>query len=187
MGNQKKLYLSRRNVLTYGVYGFVAFNLGVMLGNKDDMLKVQSNNNSLTHNINKPTDISSKYTLIISSRNIDVMSYRNIDNICQVYVYDSTLNQQFELRKLLNFVHDLLPSSLSQEDVSIKSISALYSYKYLKNLYNKCITDINIELEEDKIMSSIEMISMYNKEFYLNKDINNINKGHKPIGNIIII
>ena len=63
MGNQKNLYLSRRNVLTYGVYGFVAFNLGVMLGNKDNTLKVQSNNNSLTHNINKSTDISSKYTL----------------------------------------------------------------------------------------------------------------------------
>ena len=84
-------------------------------------------------------------------------------------------------------MHDLLPSLLAHEDVSIKSISALYSYKYLQNLYNKCITDINIELEEDEIMSSIEIISMYNKEFYLNKDINNINKGHKPIGNIIII
>ena len=188
---------TRRNLLKYSALGISALT-GINALQTSLPLQVITSENVISSNM---VDYTTKpYNVFLVSENINqvnkLLTNTRVEN---VYVYSHTLNTNISnkviynnnLQKLLLSLGSIIPFDYDITCLDMKAWKVRDAFLYVSEAYANIQNNITVSLNEEKLLSSLNTIGLYNKSIYVsnNSQWNNnhvIIKNHMiPMGNLI--
>lgn len=188
---------TRRNLLKYSALGISAL-AGINALQTSLPLQVITSENVISSNM---VDYTTKpYNVFLVSENINqvnkLLTNTRVEN---VYVYSHTLNTNISnkviynnnLQKLLLSLGSIIPFDYDITCLDMKAWKVRDAFLYVSEAYANIQNNITVSLNEEKLLSSLNTIGLYNKSIYVsnNSQWNNnhvIIKNHMiPMGNLI--
>ena len=190
---------TRRNLLKYGTLCISAL-AGINALQTNLPLPVTTSENVISSNM---VDYTTKpYNVFLVSENINqvnkLLTNTRVEN---VYVYSHTLNANISskvisnnnLQKLLLSLGSIIPFDYDITCLDMKAWKVRDAFLYISEAYANIQNNSTVSLNEEKLLSSLNTIGLYNKGIYVsnNSAWNNNNviiKNHMiPMGNIITL
>ena len=190
---------TRRNLLKYSALGISAL-AGINALQTNLPLQVTTSENVISSNM---VDYTTKpYNVFLVSENINqvnkLLTNTRVEN---VYVYSHTLNANISnkvisnnnLQKLLLSLGSIIPFDYDITCLDMKAWKVRDAFLYVSEAYANIQNNSTVSLNEEKLLSSLNTIGLYNKSIYVsnNSQWNNnhvIIKNHMiPMGNIITL
>ena len=190
---------TRRNLLKYSALGISAL-AGINALQTNLPLPVTTSENVISSNM---VDYTTKpYNVFIVSENINqvnkLLTNTRVEN---VYVYSHTLNANIlskvisnnNLQKLLLSLGSIIPFDYDITCLDMKAWKVRDAFLYVSEAYANIQNNSTVSLNEEKLLSSLNTIGLYNKGIYVsnNSAWNNNNVIIKndmlPMGNIITL
>ena len=190
---------TRRNFLKYSALGISAL-AGINALQTNLPLPVTTSENVISSNM---VDYTTKpYNVFIVSENINqvnkLLTNTRVEN---VYVYSHTLNANISnkvisnnnLQKLLLSLGSIIPFDYDITCLDMKAWKVRDAFLYVSEAYANIQNNSTVSLNEEKLLSSLNTIGLYNKSIYVsnNSAWNNNNVIIKndmiPMGNIITL
>ena len=158
-------------------------------------LQVTTSENVITSNV---VDYTIKpYNVFLVSENINQVNKLLLNaRVENIYVYSHTLHANISnkvisnnnLQKLLLSLGSIIPFDFDITSLDIKSWKVREAFLYISEAYNNSTVSLN----EEKLLSSLNTIGLYNKNIYvantsawLIEEIKYINLNAFPIGDLI--
>ena len=195
LNNLETIETSRRNLLKYGALGISAM-AGINTLQISLPLQVISSENLVSSNV---VDYATKpYNVFLVSDNINqvnrLLTNTRVEN---VYVYSHTLSAHISnkvisnnnLQKLLLSLGSIIPFDY----LDMKAWKVRDAFLYISEAYANIQNNSTVSLNEEKLLSSLNTIGLYNKSIYVSNnspwnDSNIIIKNNMiPMGNIITL
>ena len=189
---------TRRNLLKYGVLSGISALAGIKILQTGLQLPTILSEPAISSNI---VDYTTKpYNVFLVSENINqvnkLLTNTRVEN---VYVYSHTLNANISnkvisnnnLQKLLLSLGSIIPFDYDITCLDMKAWKVRDAFLYVSEAYANIQNNITVSLNEEKLLSSLNTIGLYNKSIYVsnNSQWNNnhvIIKNHMiPMGNLI--
>ena len=190
---------TRRNLLKYSVLGISAL-AGINALQTSLPLQVTTSENVISSNM---VDYTKKpYNVFLVSENINqVNKLLTNTRVKNVYVYSHTLNANISnkvisnnnLQKLLLSLGSIIPFDYDITCLDMKAWKVRDAFLYVSEAYANIQNNSTVSLNEEKLLSSLNTIGLYNKGIYVsnNSAWNNNNVIIKndmlPMGNIITL
>lgn len=190
---------TRRNFLKYSALGISAL-AGINALQTNLPLPVTTSENVISSNM---VDYTTKpYNVFLVSENINqvnkLLTNTRVEN---VYVYSHTLNANISskvisnnnLQKLLLSLGSIIPFDYDITCLDMKAWKVRDAFLYVSEAYANIQNNSTVLLNEEKLLSSLNTIGLYNKSIYVsnNSPWNNnhviIKNNMIPIGNIITL
>ena len=190
---------TRRNFLKYSALGISAL-AGISALQTNLPLPVTTSENVILSNM---VDYTTKpYNVFLVSENINqvnkLLTNTRVEN---VYVYSHTLNANISnkvisnnnLQKLLLSLGSIIPFDYDITSLDIKSWKVREAFLYISEAYANIQNNSTVSLNEEKLLSSLNTIGLYNKSIYVSNtsawNNNNviIKNNMLPMGNIITL
>ncbi len=190
---------TRRNLLKYSALGISAL-AGINALQTSLPLQVITSENVISSNM---VDYTKKpYNVFLVSENINqvnkLLTNTRVEN---VYVYSHTLNANISnkvisnnnLQKLLLSLGSIIPFDYDITCLDMKAWKVHDAFLYVSEAYANIQNNSTVSLNEEKLLSSLNIIGLYNKSIYVsnNSAWNNnniiIKNDMLPIGNIITL
>ena len=190
---------TRRNLLKYSVLGISAL-AGINALQTNLPLQVITSENVISSNV---VDYTKKpYNVFLVSENINqvnkLLTNTRVEN---VYVYSHTLNANISskvisnnnLQKLLLSLGSIIPFDYDITCLDMKAWKVRDAFLYVSEAYANIQNNSTVSLNEEKLLSSLNTIGLYNKSIYVsnNSPWNNnhviIKNNMIPMGNIITL
>lgn len=190
---------TRRNFLKYSALGISAL-AGINALQTNLPLPVTTSENVISSNM---VDYTTKpYNVFLVSENINqvnkLLTNTRVEN---VYVYSHTLHANISskvisnnnLQKLLLSLGSIIPFDYDITCLDMKAWKVRDAFLYVSEAYANIQNNSTVSLNEEKLLSSLNTIGLYNKGIYVsnNSQWNNnhvIIKNHMiPMGNIITL
>ena len=190
---------TRRNLLKYSALGISAL-AGINALQTNLPLPVTTSENVISSNM---VDYTKKpYNVFLVSENINqvnrLLTNTRVEN---VYVYSHTLNAHISnkvisnnnLQKLLLSLGSIIPFDYDITCLDMKAWKVRDAFLYVSEAYANIQNNSTVSLNEEKLLSSLNIIGLYNKSIYVsnNSPWNNnniiIKNDMLPIGNIITL
>ena len=190
---------TRRNFLKYSALGISAL-AGINALQTNLPLPVTTSENVISSNM---VDYTTKpYNVFLVSENINqvnkLLTNTRVEN---VYVYSHTLHANISskvisnnnLQKLLLSLGSIIPFDYDITCLDMKAWKVRDAFLYISEAYANIQNNSTVSLNEEKLLSSLNTIGLYNKGIYVsnNSQWNNnhvIIKNHMiPMGNIITL
>lgn len=189
---------TRRNLLKYGVLSGISALAGIKILQTGLQLPTILSEPAISSNI---VDYTTKpYNVFLVSENINqvnkLLTNTRVEN---VYVYSHTLHANISnkvisnnnLQKLLLSLGSIIPFDYDITCLDMKAWKVRDAFLYVSEAYANIQNNITVSLNEEKLLSSLNTIGLYNKSIYVsnNSQWNNnhvIIKNHMiPMGNLI--
>ena len=198
---------SRRNLLKYGslagissLAGINLLNTGAVLPNIN-LLENNAVNNVPVDSINHIDYTTKPYNLFIVTENINLVNKltanKRIENI---YLYSKNINNgllskitaEKSLSSLLLSLGTIIPFDYDITYIDMKAWKVRDAFLYVSDTYAEIQNSKNAKINEEKLLSSLNILGTYNKNIYAPTISNwhNENVIHnisKPIGNIVVL
>lgn len=190
---------TRRNFLKYSALGISAL-AGINALQTNLPLPVTTSENVISSNM---VDYTKKpYNVFLVSENINqvnkLLTNTRVENI---YVYSHTLNANISskvisnnnLQKLLLSLGSIIPFDYDITCLDMKAWKVRDAFLYVSEAYANIQNNSTVLLNEEKLLSSLNTIGLYNKSIYVsnNSPWNNnhviIKNNMIPMGNIITL
>ena len=190
---------TRRNFLKYSALGISAL-AGINALQTSLPLPVTTSENVISSNM---VDYTKKpYNVFLVSENINqvnkLLTNTRVEN---VYVYSHTLNANISnkvisnnnLQKLLLSLGSIIPFDYDITCLDMKAWKVRDAFLYVSEAYANIQNNSTVSLNEEKLLSSLNTIGLYNKSIYIsnNSPWNNnhviIKNNMIPMGNIITL
>ena len=190
---------TRRNLLKYGTLCISAL-AGINALQTNLPLQVTTSENGISSNM---VDYTKKpYNVFLVSENINqvnkLLTNTRVEN---VYVYSHTLNANISskvisnnnLQKLLLSLGSIIPFDYDITCLDMKAWKVRDAFLYVSEAYANIQNNSTVSLNEEKLLSSLNTIGLYNKGIYVSSisawNNNNviIKNDMLPIGNIITL
>ena len=190
---------TRRNLLKYSALGISAL-AGINALQTSLPLPVTTSENVISSNM---VDYTTKpYNVFLVSENINqvnkLLTNTRVEN---VYVYSHTLNANISnkvisnnnLQKLLLSLGSIIPFDYDITCLDMKAWKVRDAFLYVSEAYANIQNNSTVSLNEEKLLSSLNTIGLYNKSIYVSNtsawNNNNviIKNNMLPIGNIITL
>lgn len=190
---------TRRNLLKYSALGISAL-AGINALQTSLPLPVTTSENVISSNM---VDYTTKpYNVFLVSENINqvnkLLTNTRVEN---VYVYSHTLNANISskvisnnnLQKLLLSLGSIIPFDYDITCLDMKAWKVRDAFLYVSEAYANIQNNSTVLLNEEKLLSSLNTIGLYNKSIYVsnNSPWNNnhviIKNNMIPMGNIITL
>lgn len=190
---------TRRNFLKYSALGISAL-AGINALQTNLPLPVTTSENVISSNM---VDYTTKpYNVFLVSENINqvnkLLTNTRVEN---VYVYSHTLNANISskvisnnnLQKLLLSLGSIIPFDYDITCLDMKAWKVRDAFLYVSEAYANIQNNSTVLLNEEKLLSSLNTIGLYNKSIYVsnNSPWNNnhviIKNNMIPMGNIITL
>ena len=190
---------TRRNLLKYSALGISAL-AGINALQINLPLQVTTSENVISSNM---VDYTTKpYNVFLVSESINqvnkLLTNTRVEN---VYVYSHTLHANISskvisnnnLQKLLLSLGSIIPFDYDITCLDMKAWKVRDAFLYISEAYANIQNNSTVSLNEEKLLSSLNTIGLYNKGIYVsnNSPWNNnhvIIKNHMiPMGNIITL
>ena len=204
---------SRRNLLKYGSLAGISSLAGINLLNTGALQNINILENSAAlnlNNINNAVNNSSinhidyttkPYNLFIVTENINLVNKlianKRIENI---YLYSKSINNgqnskitaEKSLSGLLLSLGTIIPFDYDITYIDMKAWKLRDAFLYISDTYAEIQNNKNAKVNEEKLLSSLNILGTYNKNIYAPTISNwhNENVIHnisKPIGNIVVL
>ena len=188
---------TRRNLLKYSVLGISAL-AGINALQSGLQLPIKSPEPAISSTI---VDYTTKpYNVFLVSENINqvnkLLTNTRVEN---VYVYSHTLNANISskvisnnnLQKLLLSLGSIVPFDYDITCLDMKAWKVRDAFLYVSEAYANIQNNSTVSLNEEKLLSSLNTIGLYNKGIYVsnNSQWNNnhviIKNDMIPMGNLI--
>lgn len=188
---------TRRNLLKYSALGISAL-AGINALQTSLPLQVTTSENVISSNM---VDYTKKpYNVFLVSENINqvnkLLTNTRVEN---VYVYSHTLNANIsnkvisnnKLQKLLLSLGSIIPFDYDITCLDMKAWKVRDAFLYVSEAYANIQNNSTVSLNEEKLLSSLNIIGLYNKNIYVsnNSPWNNnhviIKNNMIPMGNLI--
>ena len=188
---------TRRNFLKYSALGISAL-AGINALQTSLPLPVTTSENVISSNM---VDYTKKpYNVFLVSENINqvnkLLTNTRVEN---VYVYSHTLNANISnkvisnnnLQKLLLSLGSIIPFDYDITCLDMKAWKVRDAFLYVSEAYANIQNNSTVSLNEEKLLSSLNTIGLYNKSIYIsnNSPWNNnhviIKNNMIPMGNLI--
>lgn len=190
---------TRRNLLKYSALGISAL-AGINALQTNLPLQVTTSENVISSNM---VDYTKKpYNVFLVSENINqVNKLLTNTRVKNVYVYSHTLNANISnkviynnnLQKLLLSLGSIIPFDYDITCLDMKAWKVRDAFLYVSEAYANIQNNSTVSLNEEKLLSSLNTIGLYNKNIYVSStsawNNNNIiiKNDMLPIGNIITL
>lgn len=190
---------TRRNLLKYSALGISAL-AGISALQTNLPLPVTTSENVISSNM---VDYTTKpYNVFLVSENINqvnkLLTNTRLEN---VYVYSHTLNANISnkvisnnnLQKLLLSLGSIIPFDYDITCLDMKAWKVRDAFLYVSEAYANIQNNSTVSLNEEKLLSSLNTIGLYNKSIYVSNtsawNNNNviIKNNMIPMGNIITL
>lgn len=190
---------TRRNLLKYSALGISAL-AGINALQTNLPLQVTTSENVISSNM---VDYTKKpYNVFLVSENINqvnkLLTNTRVEN---VYVYSHTLNANISskvisnnnLQKLLLSLGSIIPFDYDITCLDMKAWKVRDAFLYVSEAYANIQNNSTVSLNEEKLLSSLNTIGLYNKSIYVSNtsawNNNNviIKNNMLPMGNIITL
>ena len=190
---------TRRNLLKYSALGISAL-AGINALQTNLPLPVTTSENVISSNM---VDYTKKpYNVFLVSENINqvnkLLTNTRVEN---VYVYSHTLHANISnkvisnnnLQKLLLSLGSIIPFDYDITCLDMKAWKVRDAFLYVSEAYANIQNNSTVLLNEEKLLSSLNTIGLYNKSIYVsnNSPWNNnhviIKNNMIPMGNIITL
>ena len=190
---------TRRNLLKYSALGISAL-AGINALQTNLPLQVTTSENVILSNM---VDYTTKpYNVFLVSENINqvnkLLTNTRVEN---VYVYSHTLHANISskvisnnnLQKLLLSLGSIVPFDYDITCLDMKAWKVRDAFLYVSEAYANIQNNSTVSLNEEKLLSSLNIIGLYNKSIYVsnNSPWNNnhviIKNNMIPMGNIITL
>ena len=190
---------TRRNFLKYSALGISAL-AGISALQTNLPLPVTTSENVILSNM---VDYTTKpYNVFLVSENINqvnkLLTNTRVEN---VYVYSHTLNANISnkvisnnnLQKLLLSLGSIIPFDYDITCLDMKAWKVRDAFLYVSEAYANIQNNSTVSLNEEKLLSSLNTIGLYNKSIYVSNtsawNNNNviIKNNMLPMGNIITL
>ena len=190
---------TRRNFLKYSALGISAL-AGINALQTNLPLQVTTSENVISSNM---VDYTKKpYNVFLVSENINqvnkLLTNTRVEN---VYVYSHTLNANISnkvisnnnLQKLLLSLGSIIPFDYDITCLDMKAWKVRDAFLYVSEAYANIQNNSTVSLNEEKLLSSLNTIGLYNKSIYVSNtsawNNNNviIKNNMLPMGNIITL
>ena len=191
---------TRRNLLKYGVLSGISALAGIKILQTGLQLPTILSEPAISSNI---VDYTTKpYNVFLVSENINqvnrLLTKTRVEN---VYVYSHTLNAHISnkvisnnnLQKLLLSLGSIIPFDYDITCLDMKAWKVRDAFLYISEAYANIQNNNTVLLNEEKLLSSLNTIGLYNKGIYVSStsawNNNNviIKNDMLPIGNIITL
>ena len=191
---------TRRNLLKYGVLSGISALAGIKILQTGLQLPTILSEPAISSNI---VDYTTKpYNVFLVSENINqvnrLLTNTRVEN---VYVYSHTITSNISnkvianntLQNLLNSLGSIIPFDFDITSLDIKSWKVREAFLYISEAYANIQNNSTVSLNEEKLLSSLNTIGLYNKGIYVSStsawNNNNviIKNDMLPIGNIITL
>ena len=198
LNNLETTETNRRNLLKYSAFCISAL-AGINALQTSLPLPVITSENVITSNV---VDYTIKpYNVFLVSENINqvnrLLTNTRVEN---VYVYSHTITSNISnkvianntLQNLLNSLGSIIPFDFDITSLDIKSWKEREAFLYISEAYANIQNNSTVSLNEEKLLSSLNTIGLYNKSIYvantsawLIEEIKYINLNAFPIGDLI--
>ena len=198
LNNLETTETNRRNLLKYSAFCISAL-AGINALQTSLPLPVITSENVITSNV---VDYTIKpYNVFLVSENINqvnrLLTNTRVEN---VYVYSHTITSNISnkvianntLQNLLNSLGSIIPFDFDITSLDIKSWKVRDAFLYISEAYANIQNNSTVSLNEEKLLSSLNTIGLYNKSIYvantsawLIEEIKYINLNAFPIGDLI--
>ena len=199
LNNLETTETTRRNLLKYSAFCISAL-AGINALQSGLQLPIKSPEPAISSTI---VDYTTKpYNVFLISENINQVNKLLTDTrVENVYVYSHTITSNISnkvianntLQNLLNSLGSIIPFDFDITSLDIKSWKVRDAFLYISEAYANIQNNSTVSLNEEKLLSSLNTIGLYNKGIYVsnNSAWNNNNviiKNHMiPMGNIITL
>ena len=198
LNNLETIESTRRDLLKYSAFcisslaGINALQSGLQLPIKSPEPAISS---TIVDYTTKP------YNVFLVSENINqvnkLLTNARVENI---YVYSHTLHANISnkvisnnnIQKLLLSLGSIIPFDFDITSLDIKSWKVREAFLYISEAYANIQNNSTVSLNEEKLLSSLNTIGLYNKNIYiantsawLIEEIKYINLNAFPIGDLI--
>ena len=197
LNNLETTETTRRNFLKYSALGISAL-AGIKILQTNLPLQVTTSENVISSNM---VDYTTKpYNVFLVSENINqvnkLLTNTRLEN---VYVYSHTLNANISnkvisnnnLQKLLLSLGSIIPFDYDITCLDMKAWKVRDAFLYVSEAYANIQNNSTVSINEEKLLSSLNTIGLYNKGIYVSSnspwnDKNVIIKNNMlPMGNLI--
>ena len=198
LNNLETTETNRRNLLKYSAFCISAL-AGINALQTSLPLQVTTSENVITSNV---VDYTIKpYNVFLVSENINqvnrLLTNTRVEN---VYVYSHTITSNISnkvianntLQNLLNSLGSIIPFDFDITSLDIKSWKVREAFLYISEAYANIQNNSTVSLNEEKLLSSLNTIGLYNRNIYVSntsawliEEIKYINLNAFPIGDLI--
>lgn len=200
LNNLETTETTRRNLLKYGALSGISALAGIKILQTNLSIPVTTSENVITSNV---VDYTIKpYNVFLVSENINqvnkLLTNARVEN---VYVYSHTLNAHISnkvisnnnLQKLLLSLGSIIPFDYDITCLDMKAWKVRDAFLYVSEAYANIQNNNSLSFNEEKLLSSLNIIGLYNKNIYVantspwNNNNIIIKNNMLPIGNIITL
>ena len=198
LNNLETIESTRRDLLKYSAFCISAL-AGINALQTSLPLQVTTSENVITSNV---VDYTIKpYNVFLVSENINqvnkLLTNTRVEN---VYVYSHTLHANISnkvisnnnLQKLLLSLGSIIPFDYDITRLDMKAWKVRDAFLYISEAYANIQNNSTVSLNEEKLLSSLNTLGLYNKNIYvantspwLIEEIKYINLNAFPIGDLI--
>ena len=198
LNNLETIESTRRNLLKYSAFCISAL-AGINALQSGLQLPIKSPEPAISSTI---VDYTTKpYNVFLISENINQVNKLLLNaRVENVYVYSHTLHANISnkvisnnnLQKLLLSLGSIIPFDYDITSLDIKSWKVREAFLYISEAYANIQNNSTVSLNEEKLLSSLNTIGLYNKSIYvantsalLKDEVKTLNLNILPIGNIV--
>ena len=198
LNNLETTETTRRNLLKYSAFCISAL-AGINALQSGLQLPIKSPEPAISSTI---VDYTTKpYNVFLISENINQVNKLLTDTrVENVYVYSHTITSNISnkvianntLQNLLNSLGSIIPFDFDITSLDIKSWKVRDAFLYISEAYANIQNNSTVSLNEEKLLSSLNTIGLYNKSIYvantsalLKDEVKTLNLNILPIGNIV--
>ena len=198
LNNLETIESTRRDLLKYSAFCISAL-AGINALQSGLQLPIKSPEPAISSTI---VDYTTKpYNVFLISENINQVNKLLLNaRVENVYVYSHTLHANISnkvisnnnLQKLLLSLGSIIPFDYDITSLDIKSWKVREAFLYISEAYANIQNNSTVSLNEEKLLSSLNTIGLYNRNIYvsntsalLKDEVKTLNLNILPIGNIV--
>ena len=187
LNNLETIESTRRDLLKYSAFCISSL-AGINALQSGLQLPIKSSEPAISSNI---VDYTTKpYNVFLISENINQVNKLLLNaRVENIYVYSHTLHANISNKVILG---SIIPFDFDITSLDIKSWKVREAFLYISEAYANIQNNSTVSLNEEKLLSSLNTIGLYNKNIYvantsawLIEEIKYINLNAFPIGDLI--
>ena len=198
LNNLETTETTRRNLLKYSAFCISAL-AGINALQTNLSIPVTTSENVISSNV---VDYTIKpYNVFLVSENINQVNKLLLNaRVENIYVYSHTITSNISnkvianntLQNLLNSLGSIIPFDYDITCLDMKAWKVRDAFLYISEAYANIQNNSTVLLNEEKLLSSLNTIGLYNKSIYvantsalLKDEVKTLNLNILPIGNIV--
>ncbi len=194
---------SRRTILKYGTLAGISTLAGINALNTSAALPKITVSSFKTPAVSAVDYTIKPYSIFLVSENMQyVNSLLSNARLEHIYLYSHTLIERVSnkvtaynnLSSLLLSLDSIIPFDYNTANIDMKAWKVREAFLYISGLYADMQNNSKLFLDEQKLLSSLNILGTYNRNIYISPNHSiwhsknvEVNHASTPIGNIIVL